>query len=54
MIYHAYHGPYDLCLRQVAACYREINRVHQSTTQYDVLALSRPQAMSVLVLLLGE
>jgi hypothetical protein len=24
-------------LRQVAACYREINRVHQSTTQYDVL-----------------
>jgi hypothetical protein len=24
-------------LRQVAACYREINRVHQSTTRYDVL-----------------
>jgi hypothetical protein len=87
MIYHAYHGPYDLWLmldpadmeysecwaktsrtdsiaqqpvrrniglfpeqpwfetrrqeaerlRQVAACYREINRAHQSTTRYDVL-----------------
>jgi hypothetical protein len=24
-------------LRQVAACYREINRAHQSTTRYDVL-----------------
>jgi hypothetical protein len=24
-------------LRQVAACYREINRVHQLTTRYDVL-----------------
>jgi hypothetical protein len=24
-------------LRQVAACYREINRVHQSTTRYDIL-----------------
>jgi hypothetical protein len=87
MIYHAYHGPYDLWLmldpadvkysecwaetsrtesiaqqlarrniglfpdqpwfetrrqeaerlRQVAACYREINRAHQSTTRYDIL-----------------
>jgi hypothetical protein len=24
-------------LGQVAACYREINRIHQSTTQYDIL-----------------
>jgi hypothetical protein len=24
-------------LRQVAACYRQINRIHQSTTRYDVL-----------------
>ena len=83
MIYHAYHGPYDLWLMldpadvnysecwaktsrtesiaqqparrniglfpdqpwfetrrqeaEVAACYREINRAHQSTTQYDIL-----------------
>ena len=24
-------------LRQVAACYRQINRAHQPTTQYDIL-----------------
>jgi hypothetical protein len=105
MIYHAYHGPYDLWLmldrtdakysecwaktprtdsttqqparrniglfpdqpwyetrrqeaerlRQVAACYREINRVHQSTTRYDVLkqGLLTMVAVPLLVFFMG-